>query len=80
MLTDAATRSKRDELRSLKENVIMGHLISAGTGMTKYKTLAVEDPDVEDDQILEALEQLESLASMPLDEMELESEAETAAD
>jgi DNA-directed RNA polymerase subunit beta' len=80
VLTDAATRSKRDELRSLKENVIMGHLISAGTGMTKYKSLAVEDPDVEDDQILEALEQLESLASMPLDDLELESEAESAAD
>ncbi len=80
VLTDAATRSKRDELRSLKENVIMGHLISAGTGMTKYRTLAVEDPDVEDDQILEALEQLESLASMPLDDLELESEAEATAD
>jgi len=80
VLTDAATRSKRDELRSLKENVIMGHLISAGTGMTKFRNLAVEDPDVEDDQILEALEQLESLASMPFDELGMGSEAKTAAD
>ncbi len=80
VLTDAATRSKRDELRSLKENVIMGHLISAGTGMTKYKSLAVEDPDVEDDQILEALEQLESLASLPLEDLDLDSEADSAAD
>jgi DNA-directed RNA polymerase subunit beta' len=61
VLTDAATRSKRDELRSLKENVIMGHLISAGTGLPKYKTLAVEDPSLEDEdfRIIEAIEQRE---------------------
>ncbi|MBU1074368.1 DNA-directed RNA polymerase subunit beta', partial [bacterium] len=51
VLTDAATRSKRDELRSLKENVIMGHLISAGTGLSKYKSLAVEDPDLDSEDI-----------------------------
>jgi DNA-directed RNA polymerase subunit beta' len=32
VLTEAASASKRDELRGLKENVIMGHLIPAGTG------------------------------------------------
>ncbi|HOX25939.1 MAG TPA: DNA-directed RNA polymerase subunit beta' [Candidatus Krumholzibacteria bacterium] len=62
VLTEAATRSKRDELHSLKENVIMGHLISAGTGLTRYKNLAVEDPEDEDDAILEAVEQLRALA------------------
>jgi DNA-directed RNA polymerase subunit beta' len=64
VLTDAATRSKRDELRSLKENVIMGHLISAGTGMVKYKTMAVEDPgeDVEDGDILQAVAAMEIAA------------------
>jgi len=64
VLTDAATRSKRDELRSLKENVIMGHLISAGTGLPSYKTLMVEDPDqdLEEEGILDAIEQLEIAA------------------
>jgi hypothetical protein len=58
----------------------MGHLISAGTGMNRFKGLAVEDPEVEDDLILDALEQLESLAAAPLDDLELESEAETSAE
>ncbi|RKZ19077.1 DNA-directed RNA polymerase subunit beta' [bacterium] len=56
VLTDAATRSKRDELRSLKENVIMGHLISAGTGLSDFKHLAVEDPADEDNNIIEGIE------------------------
>ncbi len=54
VLTDAATRSKRDELRSLKENVIMGHLISAGTGLPRFKNLAVEAPEDEYGVIEEA--------------------------
>ncbi len=64
VLTDAATRSKRDELRSLKENVIMGHLISAGTGLAKYKSLAVEDPteEIEDQDILDAVAAMELAA------------------
>ena len=32
MLTEAALRGKTDELRGLKENVILGNLIPAGTG------------------------------------------------
>ena len=46
VLTEAAIVSKRDELHSLKENVIMGHLISAGTGLSRYKHLVLE-PDAE---------------------------------
>lgn len=34
VLTEAASASKRDDLRGLKENVIMGHLIPAGTGFS----------------------------------------------
>jgi DNA-directed RNA polymerase subunit beta' len=59
VLTDAATRSKRDELRSLKENVIMGHLISAGTGLSGFKHLAVEDPEQEDAMIQEGREAIQ---------------------
>ena len=39
ILTEAAASGKRDELRGLKENVIMGHLIPAGTGLSAYQEL-----------------------------------------
>ena len=39
MLTDAATMGKRDYLRGFKENVIMGRLIPAGTGLMGYRHL-----------------------------------------
>ncbi len=77
VLTDAATRGKRDELRSLKENVIMGHLISAGTGLPKYLNLSVEDPgeEQEEDAILTAMEDMKRLA-----EEQEAAEAEGAVD
>ncbi len=37
VLTEAATMAKRDELRGLKENVIVGRLIPAGTGMAYHR-------------------------------------------
>ena len=37
VLTDAAIKGKTDQLRGLKENVIVGRLIPAGTGATKIK-------------------------------------------
>ncbi|MGF1679003.1 MAG: DNA-directed RNA polymerase subunit beta' [Candidatus Methylacidiphilales bacterium] len=39
VLTDAATLGKIDHLRGFKENVIMGHLIPAGTGFPIYKNI-----------------------------------------
>src|SRR5699024_10558975 len=39
VLTDAAIRGDRDELIGLKENVIIGKLIPAGTGMNRYRSL-----------------------------------------
>jgi DNA-directed RNA polymerase subunit beta' len=39
VLTQAAVAGKVDYLRGLKENVIMGRLIPAGTGLQKYKEL-----------------------------------------
>ncbi|MGB9597512.1 MAG: DNA-directed RNA polymerase subunit beta', partial [Candidatus Poribacteria bacterium] len=39
VLTSAAISGRRDELRGLKENVIMGRLIPAGSGATKYRQL-----------------------------------------
>ncbi len=42
VLTEAAINGKVDHLRGLKENVIMGRLIPAGTGLPQYKHLDVE--------------------------------------
>ncbi|MDX2472946.1 MAG: DNA-directed RNA polymerase subunit beta', partial [Candidatus Krumholzibacteria bacterium] len=78
VLTDAATRSKRDELRSLKENVIMGHLISAGTGLAEFKNLAVEEPAEEDERIIDGIHEHE-LAAVAAAAMAAEMEAEAEA-
>jgi DNA-directed RNA polymerase subunit beta' len=42
VLTDAAVKGKEDQLLGLKENVIIGKLIPAGTGLRKYKNIAYE--------------------------------------
>ena len=41
VLTQASIQSKSDELLGLKENVIVGHLIPAGTGLREYEHLIV---------------------------------------
>jgi DNA-directed RNA polymerase subunit beta' len=41
VLNEAAVRGKIDELNGLKENVIVGHLIPAGTGLRDYDKLVV---------------------------------------
>ncbi|HXF81243.1 MAG TPA: DNA-directed RNA polymerase subunit beta', partial [bacterium] len=41
VLTEAAVRGKRDHLQGLKENVIIGRLIPAGTGLPRYRNLEV---------------------------------------
>ena len=45
VLTDAAIKGKVDPLIGLKENVIIGKLIPAGTGMGRYRNIGVVDPD-----------------------------------
>ena len=42
VLTDAAIHAKSDPLLGLKENVILGKLIPAGTGLPRYRDIAVE--------------------------------------
>ena len=44
MLTEAALSQKVDDLKGLKENVIIGKLIPAGTGLARYQNAVVE-PD-----------------------------------
>jgi len=45
VLTDAAIHAKSDSLLGLKENVIIGKLIPAGTGMQVYRNIRVEPTD-----------------------------------
>ena len=42
VLTEASTLGKTDTLEGFKENVIMGHLIPAGTGFSRYSKIEVE--------------------------------------
>ncbi len=49
VLTDASIEGKIDRLRGLKENVVMGNLIPAGTGLSKYKGIQVYSPMDQDD-------------------------------
>lgn len=47
VLTQAAIQGKVDSLRGLKENVIMGRLIPAGTGVAKYRVAELKTPEPE---------------------------------
>jgi DNA-directed RNA polymerase subunit beta' len=47
VLTEAAIEGKRDQLMGLKENIIIGKLIPAGTGMARYRNLEIQAPDYE---------------------------------
>ena len=52
VLTEAAVQGKIDYLRGLKENVVMGHLIPAGTGLQKYGQIKIAE-DVSEEELLE---------------------------
>lgn len=56
VLTDAAIKGKIDPLLGLKENVIIGKLIPAGTGMSRYRKIKVtkKEPQIEDVVAVEA--------------------------
>jgi DNA-directed RNA polymerase subunit beta' len=63
VLTEAALRSATDDLQGLKENVLLGHLIPAGTGFKPYTSirvkplveLPVEEPETADSAMAEAV-------------------------
>ena len=46
VLTDAAIKGKVDSLIGLKENVLIGKLIPAGTGLRRYQKVKVDSEDV----------------------------------
>ncbi len=55
VLSEAAVRGKRDDLQGLKENIIVGHLISAGTGIRKYVNMSIGSKE-EYDTLVESRE------------------------
>ena len=79
VLTEAAIKGKVDELIGLKENVIIGKLIPAGTGMAQYQATKIKtelDADFDDGE--ESFENGEELGVE--DNAETEAEAEADAD
>ncbi|MFC1650367.1 DNA-directed RNA polymerase subunit beta' [Candidatus Latescibacterota bacterium] len=62
VLTEAAIQGKIDNLRGLKENVIIGHLIPAGTGMRKYSEATIYDPEDEFEEVLKQEQQAEDIS------------------
>jgi DNA-directed RNA polymerase subunit beta' len=62
VLSEAAIRGKRDELLGLKENVIVGHLIPAGTGQRGFQKLIVGSKD-EYEKLSENMEKTSSKTS-----------------
>ena len=68
VLTEAAIMGKRDELRGLKENVIVGRLIPAGTGMAYHQARKVKD----------AMDDAERRAIAEAEAAEMEASAEAS--
>ena len=62
VLTDASIKGKVDDLRGLKENIIIGKLIPAGTGLKYYNDVEIDydTKELEDEQIQANLESIEA--------------------
>ena len=68
VLTDAALEAKRDRLKGLKENVIIGKRIPAGTGLSRYRAISVEPvepaaPPAEELLSEEALQEMDAASA-----------------
>jgi DNA-directed RNA polymerase subunit beta' len=78
VLTEAAIMGKRDELRGLKENVIVGRLIPAGTGMAFHQARKVKEEMDESERRAIAMQEAEELAAAQLAAVDAESAATAA--
>ena len=78
VLTEAAIMGKRDDLRGLKENVIVGRLIPAGTGLAYHRARAEKETTEAQEQ--QALAAAEAIFMQPgeLAQQQAEAEAEAA--
>jgi DNA-directed RNA polymerase subunit beta' len=76
VLTEAAIMGKRDELRGLKENVIVGRLIPAGTGMAFHQARRVKEEMDDAERRAIALQEAEELAAAQMAGVDEGSSAE----
>ena len=86
VLTEAAIKGKVDQLIGLKENVIIGKLIPAGTGMKRYRNVVIDTGAEEEDED-DSFDTLDISEDMPYEEEQEETvkeaekpEAEAAAE
>ncbi|MDR3248626.1 MAG: DNA-directed RNA polymerase subunit beta', partial [Treponema sp.] len=71
VLTNAAIAGSTDYLRGLKENIIIGHPIPAGTGMKRYRQVKLFDEDQQDlDQLMEEILEQRKLEAAAVTETE----------
>ena len=80
VLTEAAVAGKQDELRGLKENVIVGRLIPAGTGFAYHKARAEKRAAVAAGQAVDFAETFANPANGFATDAEIEAEFEFVAD
>ncbi len=77
VLTEAAIMGKKDELRGLKENVIVGRLIPAGTGLAYHRARKEKEQNEAQEQA--ALTAAEAMFMQPGELAQQQAEAEAAA-
>lgn len=79
VLTEAAIKGKVDPLIGLKENVLIGKLIPAGTGMKRYQNVKL-DTDMDEEAELDFDEDIDLNESLDLTEDGAEDEAAVEAE
>src|SRR5215203_2385369 len=77
VLTDASIRGAKDDLLGLKENIIIGHLIPAGTGMYRYQDVELEGLEMPQAELAPLPEPLPNVFALP-DEDEFPASARSA--
>ncbi len=81
VLTEAAINGKVDHLIGLKENVLIGKLIPAGTGMKRYRSVKLDSElDMDDEILFDDEEEEEDIQDMAPLEEEMMEEAEEVLD
>ena len=79
VLTEAAIMGKRDELRGLKENVIVGRLIPAGTGMAFHEARKAKEAMDDAERRAIAVQEAEELAAVQMAQVDAATAAAAAA-
>ena len=80
VLTEAAIKGKTDELIGLKENVIIGKLIPAGTGMKRYKKIRINTEEPENTEVKVEADEKTKNAEEIVDDENLENIADDVLD